>query len=47
MIMSFINQAASDIRKKLYKQEGLGEMTIRDLMKVAKRVFNTRKTPEE
>jgi hypothetical protein len=47
MIMSFINQAASDIRKKLYKQEGLGEMTIWDLMKVAKRVFNTRKTPEE
>uniref|UniRef100_A0A8B7TWA2 Uncharacterized protein LOC109678506 n=1 Tax=Castor canadensis TaxID=51338 RepID=A0A8B7TWA2_CASCN len=31
MIMSFINQAAPDIRKKLYKQEGLGEMTIRDL----------------
>ena len=27
-IMSFINQAAPDIRKKLYKQEGLGEMTI-------------------
>jgi hypothetical protein len=41
VIMSFINQAASDIRKKLYKQEGLGEMTIRDLMKVAERVFNT------
>jgi hypothetical protein len=41
MIMSFINQAAPDIRKKLYKQEGLGEMTIRDLMKVAKKVFNT------
>jgi hypothetical protein len=41
MIMSFINQAAPDIRKKLYKQEGLGEMTIWDLMKVAERVFNT------
>jgi guanylate kinase len=45
--MSFINQAAPDIRKKLYKQEGLGEMTIRDLMKVAKKVFNTRETLEE
>jgi hypothetical protein len=45
--MSFINQASPDIRKKLYKQEGLGEMTIRDLMKVAERVFNTRETPEE
>jgi hypothetical protein len=40
VIMS-INQAAPDIRKKLYKQEGLGERTIQDLMKVAKRVFNT------
>jgi hypothetical protein len=39
--MSFINQAAPDIKKKLYKQEGLGKMTIRDLMKVAKKVFNT------
>lgn len=41
IIMSFINQAAPDIRKKLYKQEGLGEMTIRDLMEMAERVFNT------
>jgi hypothetical protein len=41
MIMSFINQAAPDIRKKLYKQEGLGEITTWDLMKVAERVFNT------
>jgi hypothetical protein len=47
MIMSFINQAAPDIRKKLYKQEGLGEMTIWDLMKVAKKVFNTQESPEE
>ncbi|KAF6390307.1 hypothetical protein mRhiFer1_007881 [Rhinolophus ferrumequinum] len=47
VIMSFINQAAPDIRKKLYKQEGLGEMSIRDLMKVAERLFNTRETPEE
>jgi hypothetical protein len=39
--MSFINQAAQDIKKKPYKQERLGEMTTRDLMKVAKRVFNT------
>jgi hypothetical protein len=41
VIMSFINQAAPNIRKKLYKQEGLGEMAIQDLMKVAKKVFNT------
>jgi hypothetical protein len=37
VIMSFINQASPDIRKKLYKQEGLGEMTIWDLMKVAEK----------
>jgi hypothetical protein len=43
VVMSFINQAAPDIRKKLYKQEGLGEMTTRDLMKVAERVL----TPEK
>jgi hypothetical protein len=47
VIMSFINQAAPDIRKKQYKQEGRGEMTIWDLMKVAERVFNTQETPEE
>jgi hypothetical protein len=47
VIMAFINQAALDVRRKPYKQEGLGEMTIRDLMKVAERVFNTRETPEE
>jgi DNA-binding transcriptional MerR regulator len=47
VIMSFINQAAPDFRKKLYKQEGLGEMTTRDLMKVAERVFNTQETLEE
>ncbi|KAF6384981.1 hypothetical protein mRhiFer1_008834 [Rhinolophus ferrumequinum] len=47
VIMSFINQAAPNIRKKLYKQEGLGEMSIRDLMKVVERVFNTQETPEE
>jgi hypothetical protein len=47
VIMSFINQAAPDIRKKLYKQEGIGEMTIWDLMKVAEKVFNTQETPEE
>jgi hypothetical protein len=45
--MFLINQAAPDIRKKLYKQEGLGEMTIWDLIKVAERVFNTRETSEE
>jgi hypothetical protein len=47
LIMSFINQAAPDIRKKLDKQEGLREMTIWDLMKVAEKVFNTRETLEE
>jgi hypothetical protein len=39
VIISFINQSAPDIRKKLYKQEGLGEMTIRDLMKSSRKGF--------
>jgi hypothetical protein len=47
VIMTFINQVVPDIRKKLYKQEGLGEMTTWDLMKVTERVFNTRETLEE
>lgn len=47
VIMSFINQAAPDIRKKLYKKEDMGEMTIRDIMRIAEKVFNRRETPEE
>ena len=43
----FVNQAAPDIRRKLQKIEGLGEQTIQDLLKAAKKVFNNRETPEE
>jgi hypothetical protein len=39
MIMSFINQAAPDSRKKLYKQEGLGEITI--ILRPCRSAWNT------
>ncbi|XP_073929073.1 uncharacterized protein [Castor canadensis] len=47
VVLSFINQAAPDIRRKLNKQENLGEMTIREMLQVAEKVFTARETPEE
>lgn len=46
--MTFINQAAPDIRKKLYKQEDLGTLSISKFLKIAeKKTFNSRETKEE
>ena len=47
VMLAFVNQAAPDIRRKLQKIERLGEQSIQDLVRAAKRVFNHRKTPEE
>ena len=47
LILYFVNQAAPNIRKKLPKLERLGEKSIRDLITVAERVYNTQETPEE
>jgi hypothetical protein len=47
VIFSFINQAAPDIRRKLNKQENLGEITIREMLQIAEKVFTARETPEE
>jgi hypothetical protein len=47
VVLSFINQAASDIRRKLNKQENLGEMTIREMLQIAEKVFTARETPKE
>ena len=47
VILAFVNQAALDIRRKLQKIDRLGEQSIQDLVRVAKRVFNNRETPEE
>ena len=47
VLLSFVNQAAPDIRRKLQKIEGLGELSIQDLVRAAEKVFNNRDTPEE
>ena len=47
VLLSFVNQAAPDIRRKLQKIEGLGELSIQDLVRAAEKVFNNRETPEE
>ena len=38
VLLVFVNQVAPDIRRKLQKIEGLGEQTIQDLLKTAKKV---------
>ena len=47
VLLAFVNQAAPDIRRKLQKIEGLGELSIQDLVRAAEKVFNNRDTPEE
>nr|XP_036869813.1 uncharacterized protein LOC118971633 [Manis javanica] len=47
IVMAFINQATQDIEKKLQRVERLGERSLQDLVVVAERVFNNRKSPEE
>ena len=47
VLLAFVNQEAPDIRRKLQKIEGLGELSIQDLVRAAEKVFNNRDTPEE
>ena len=47
VVMSFVNQAAPDIKRKLQKLEGLEGKQIQDLLQIAQRVYNNRDTPEE
>lgn len=47
VIMSFINQSAMDIRKKLQRIDRLGEKSFQDLLVVAEKVFNNRESPED
>ena len=47
VMLTFVNQAAPDIRRKLQKIERLSEQSLQDLVRAAKRVFNHRETPEE
>lgn len=45
--MSFIWQAAPDIRAKLQRIENLQGYTLQDLLKEAERIYNKRETQEE
>ena len=45
--MAFVNQAATDIKKKLQKLEDLEGKQIQDLLRIAQRVYNNRETPED
>ncbi|XP_042796638.1 uncharacterized protein LOC122221439 [Panthera leo] len=47
VVMAFVNQAATDIKKKLQKLEDLEGKQIQDLVRIAQRVFNNRETPED
>ena len=47
VVMSFVNQAAPDIKRKLQKLEDLEGKRIQDLLQIAQRVYNNRDTPEE
>ena len=46
VVMSFVNQAAPDIKKKLQRLEDLEGKQIQDLLRIAQRVYN-RDAPEE
>ncbi|XP_042848010.1 uncharacterized protein LOC107179058 isoform X2 [Panthera tigris] len=47
VIMSFVNQAAPDIKKKLQKLEDLEGKQIQDLLRIAQRVYNNWDAPED
>ena len=47
VLLAFMNHAAPDIRRKLQKIEGLGELSIQDLVRAAEKVFNNREEREE
>ena len=46
-MLTFVNQAAPNIKKKLQKIERLNKQSLQDLVRAAGRVFNHRETPEE
>lgn len=47
VIMSFINQSATDIKRKLQRVEKLGDRSLQDLLAVAEKVYNNRESPED
>ncbi|XP_059516784.1 uncharacterized protein LOC132213925 [Myotis daubentonii] len=47
VIISFVNQSAADIKRKLQKVDRLGEKSLQDLLAVAEKVYNNRESPED
>lgn len=47
VVMTFVSQSAPDIRKKLSKKEGLGGLSIRYVLEVAREVFDWRDEEDE
>ncbi|KAG3277544.1 hypothetical protein H1C71_004283, partial [Ictidomys tridecemlineatus] len=47
VMMAFIGQAALDIKRKLQRLDGLQDMTLRDLVREAEKVYYKRETEEE
>lgn len=45
--MAFIGQSATDIKKKLQRLEGLQDLSLKDLVKEAEKVYHKRETEEE
>jgi len=45
--MSFIGQSYPDIKRKLQRLEGLQDLTVKDLVKEAEKVYHKRETEEE
>jgi hypothetical protein len=45
--VAFIDQASRDISKKLQRLEGLQDTSLRDLVRVAEKVYHNRETEEE
>jgi hypothetical protein len=43
VVLAFINQLAPDIRMKLQNMESLGKISLRYLLGVAEKAYNTRK----
>lgn len=47
LTLSFINQAAPDIKRKLQRLECLGQKNIRELFAVTEKVYYERKSTNE
>jgi hypothetical protein len=47
IILTFVNQSAPDIRRKLQKLDRLADRSLQELLAVAEKVYNHWETPEE